>query len=65
MNLPPFVYSLAFWKAVSLIVATLVAYLTPYKLEAAMVEAVVLAVLQLLGVTPELRARGYRAWFKK
>jgi len=59
MNLPPFVYSAAFWKATSLIVATLVAYFFPeYALTAAMVEAVVYAVLNLFGVTPELRARG-------
>jgi len=66
MVLPPFVYSLAFWKAVSLVIATLVAAFTQYKLEAAMVEALILAVLQLLGVTPELRARGVaRGWFKQ
>jgi hypothetical protein len=65
MNLPPFVYSLKFWEAVSLVVAILVAYYTDYKLEAAVVLGVILAVLRLLGVTPELRVRGYRAWFKK
>jgi len=63
--MPPFVYSLAFWKAVSLVIATLVAAFTQYKLEAAMVEALILALLQLLGVTPELRAKfGRGAWFK-
>ena len=65
MNLPPFVYSKAFWQALSLIVATLVAYFTPYKLEAAAVEAVVFALLQLLGVTPELQNRGFHGWFKR
>ena len=57
--MPPFVKSLAFWKAISLIVATLVAYFFPdYKIDAVMVEFLVLAVLQFFGVTPELRARG-------
>lgn len=57
--MPPFVKSLAFWKAISLLVATLVVYFFPqYTLSAAMVEAVIYAVLQLFGVTPELRARG-------
>lgn len=57
--MPPFVKSLAFWKAASLIVATLVAYFFPnYAITAAMVEALVYAVLQMFGVTPELRARG-------
>jgi len=56
--MPNFVKSLAFWKAVSLVVAVLVAAFSDYKLEAAMVEALVLAVLQLFGVNPELRARG-------
>lgn len=58
MNLPPFVKSLAFWKAFSLIVATLVAYYTPYKLEAAILETLIYAVLNLFGIVPELRARG-------
>ena len=57
--MPPFVKSLAFWKAVSLLVATLVVYFFPqYNLTAVMVEAVVYAVLQLFSVTPELKARG-------
>lgn len=56
--LPPFVYSLAFWQAVAYVVAALVAYFTPYKLEAGIVLALVLAVLKLFGVVPELRAKG-------
>jgi len=61
MVLPPFVYSLAFWKALSLIVASLVIYFFPqYTLTAAMVEAVIYAVLQLFGINPELRARGLK-----
>jgi hypothetical protein len=58
VNLPPFVYSLAFWKAVSYVVAALVAYFTDYKLEAAVLLAAVLALLNMVGVVPELRAKG-------
>jgi hypothetical protein len=58
VNLPPFVYSLAFWKAVSYVVAALVAYFTDYKLEAAVLLAAVLALLNMIGVVPELRAKG-------
>jgi hypothetical protein len=58
VNLPPFVYSLAFWKAVSYVVAALVAYFTDYKLEAAVLLAAVLALLNMVGVVPELRAQG-------
>ena len=66
MNLPPFFYSKAFWQAVSLIVATLVVYFFPdAALTAAMVEAVIFALLQLIGVTPELRAKGFRGWTKR
>jgi hypothetical protein len=58
MTFPNFFKSMAFWKAASLIVATLVVYFFPeYKLTAAMVEAVVYAVLSLFGITPELQAR--------
>lgn len=58
MTLPPFVYSLAFWQALAYVVAALVAWYTPYKLEAAVVLAVVLAVLKLFNIVPELRAKG-------
>jgi len=58
--MPDFVKSLAFWKAVSLIVAALVVAFSDYKLEAALVETLILAVLQLFGINPELRARGLR-----
>jgi hypothetical protein len=60
MTLPPFVRTLAFWQAVAYVVAALVAYFTPYKLEAGVVLAVVLAVLKLFGVVPELKARGLK-----
>lgn len=55
---PPFFYSLAFWQAAAYVIAALVAYFTPYKLEAAIVLAVVLAALKLFGIVPELRAKG-------
>jgi di/tricarboxylate transporter len=57
--MPLFVKSLAFWKAAAYVVAALVAYFFPtYQLTDVMVLALVLSVLQLMGVTPELRARG-------
>jgi len=58
MSLPPFVYSLAFWQSLAYVVAALVAWLTPYKLESGVVLVLVLAVLKLFGIVPELRARG-------
>lgn len=64
MTLPPFVYSLAFWQALSYVVAALVAYFTSYKLEAGVLLAVILAALKLIQVVPELRAKGYLGWFK-
>ena len=61
MNFPDFFKSAAFWKAVSLVLATLIVYFFPqYALTAAMVEAVIYAVLNLFGVVPELRAHGLR-----
>jgi hypothetical protein len=54
----PWWKSLKFWEAATYVVATLVAYYTDYKLEAAMLLALVLAALRLVGVVPELRARG-------
>lgn len=57
--MPPFVYSLAFWQALAYVVAALVAWYTPYKLEAGVVLAVVLAVLKLFNIAPELRAKGF------
>lgn len=58
MTLPPFVYSLAFWQSLAYVVAALVAYYTPYKLEAGVLLAVILAALKLIQVVPELRAKG-------
>ena len=56
--MPPFVYSLAFWQAFAYVVAALVAYFTPYKLEAGILLALILAVLKMFGIVPELRAKG-------
>lgn len=56
--MPPFLYSLAFWQALAYVVAAVVAFFTPYKLEAGVLLALVLAVLKLFNVVPELRARG-------
>jgi hypothetical protein len=60
MTLPPFVYSLAFWQALAYVIAALVAYFTPYKLEAGVLLAAVLAILKFIQVTPELRAKGLK-----
>ena len=56
--MPPFVYSLAFWQAFAYVVAALVAYFTPYKLEAGILLALILAVLKMFDIVPELRAKG-------
>jgi hypothetical protein len=59
MNLPPFVYSLRFWEAVALIAAVVVAHGGAADPETTLkILAAVLAVLRLIGVNPELRARG-------
>ena len=56
--MPPFVYSLAFWQALAYVVSALVAYFTPYKLEAGVLLVLILAVLKMFQIVPELRARG-------
>lgn len=59
MNLPPFVYSLEFWKAFSVIAATILAAGGTVEPELVLkILGAVLGVLYLLGVTPELRAKG-------
>jgi len=58
MNLPPIVYSLAFWQAMAYVIAALVATFTSYKLEAGVLLAAVLAILKFFQITPELRAKG-------
>ena len=60
MNFPPFFYSLAFWTASAYVVAALVAYFTPYKLEAGVLLAAVLAILKFFQITPELKAKGLK-----
>jgi len=58
MNLPVFVYSLDFWKAVAYVIAALLAYFTDYKLESAVLLAAILAGLNLVNVRPELKEKG-------
>ena len=64
--LPVFLYALAFWEALSLTVAGILAFLVyfrkldpKYGLPAGAVLAIVLAVLKFLGIVPELMARGF------
>lgn len=65
MNLPPFVKSLSFWKAISYLVTGVVALLVyfgvipdAYLYGDAVILTAILAVLNFLGVHPELRAKG-------
>ena len=58
MNLPPFVYSLAFWQSLAYVVAVLVVAFTDYELGAAVALGLVLAVLKMFDIVPELRAKG-------
>jgi hypothetical protein len=62
--MPPFVYSLAFWQALVYVIAALVAYFTPYKLEAGVLLLLVLAVLKMFNIVPELRAKGFKGFWK-
>ena len=55
-----FIKSLAFWEALCLVLAALVAAFTDYKLEAAVLLGVILSVLRLFKIVPELRQRGLR-----
>ena len=56
--MPPFVYSLAFWQALAYVVAALVAWFTPYKLETGVLLVLILAVLKMFDIVPQLRAKG-------
>ena len=57
--MPPFVYSLAFWKALAYVVATVVLFFKPDAIVTdVMLLTAVLAILQFIGVVPELRAKG-------
>ena len=65
MEIPVFVYALAFWQGVSYVLAGLLALLVYFKkldpkygLSAGAVLAVILAVLNFLGIVPELLLRG-------
>ena len=55
MTLPPFVYTLAFWQSLAYVIAALVAYLTPYKLEAGILLALILAILKTFQIEPQIR----------
>jgi len=58
MKLPPFVYSLAFWKALCYVLAALILWFKPDAMvNDATLLALALAVLQLAGVVPELRVK--------
>lgn len=67
MNLPPFVYALAFWKGISYVLAGVVALLVYFGVlpdaylygDAAILSAII-AVLNFLDVNPELRRKGIR-----
>lgn len=56
--MPPFVHSFAFWQAFAYVIAALVAWFTPYKLEAGVLLAAILAVLKIFQIIPELRDKG-------
>lgn len=61
-NLPPFVYSLQFWKAFTIIAATI--FYAGGVVEPELIAKIlgaVLGVLYLIGVVPELQARGLLA----
>jgi|SRR5690349_6759627 len=72
MYLPPIVYSLAFWKALTYAAAGILAALaalgkvpTDWALSAGALLSAVLTVLSWLGVTPELRAKQLQARLDK
>ncbi len=67
MKLPPFVYAKAFWKAISLVIAGVLALLVffgiipaDYALPAAAIYSFILAVLLFFKINPELRAKALR-----
>lgn len=72
MTLPPFVYSLQFWKALSFIaegVLILLVYFgvlpDSYLLTSAAVLAWIVGFLNFLGVNPEVREKGFTSWRKQ
>ena len=59
MNLPPVVYSLKFWEALSILVAAIAVQLGYAPLQdAGLVLVAVLGILRLFEIVPELRAKG-------
>jgi hypothetical protein len=59
VNLPPFVYSLKFWEAASVITAAIaVQFFGVEYVDAGVVLVAVLGILRLFQITPELRAKG-------
>jgi len=55
MTLPPFVYTIAFWQSLCYVIAALVAYFTPYKLEAGVLLVLILALLKVFDIEPQIR----------
>lgn len=53
-----FYKALAFWQSLAYVIAALLGYFTQYKLEAAVLLGLFLAILKLFQIVPELRARG-------
>ena len=65
MNLPPFVYALAFWEALSYAVAGILLVLYYFDVvpatwvySAGALLTAALAILKFFGIIPELRAKG-------
>lgn len=65
MKYPPFVYSLAFWSAVSWLLAGVAGLLVyfgvlpvQYGYAAPVILAAIQVILKFLGITPELQAKG-------
>lgn len=55
MNLPPIVYSLRFWEALTLVVAVFVVRGEYYPVELTVqILGIILAVLRLIGVNPQI-----------
>jgi len=71
MNLPPFVYALRFWEAVSFIAAGVLGLLAffavipvAWAVGAGVILTAILAVLKFFGVTPELQLRAFMRGLK-
>lgn len=59
MTLPPFVYSLSFWRSVTVLVAIAAVQLGwAEAVDAGKILIAVLAVLELFNIVPELRSKG-------